>query len=442
MTNTLIAQLHLVPPFPSPSKQSSISQPQIKIPNNPNPKPKPIVFSKFLSLALTLTLNSPLPSLAIPSLTSQSSPQAPLTTTPFTQSKFLQLGLEDGKIRPCPSTNPGCVSTNAKSSSFAFPWVVPETSKENAELQEAILKTQKNAKIEVVEDTPNGKYIQAEVDGGFGPDVMEFLVKGDVVTYRSMAMKVTYIYPFTTAIGDSKGQLERLKKIVDQLGCNFLSNATPVVDSESGGRHEPTPAATAANATLLTPKEFMVLSKLVTRGITVFLEDDPLKISEIKADFNGTRIYNVKYQIAAKKAYNLLKHARKNPACSPTINLLNQSSCKLALRNLPEDVYKLKWDVVVVDGPIGDTPEAPGRMPTIYTAGMLARTDGIGKKTTTDVVVHDVHRTIEKWFSWEFFCEQNLVSARGKLWVFRIPVHQSNSTSFCSSETVVNGGSI
>ncbi|MBA0685519.1 hypothetical protein Goari_013175 [Gossypium aridum] len=247
---------------------------------------------------------------------------------------------------------------------------------------------------------------------------------------------------------------------------NFLSNATPAVDSESGGRHEPTPAATAANATLLTAKEFMVLSKLVTRkapcnllvfglqsqyynlssinagGITVFLEDDPLKISDIKADFNGTRIYNVKYQIAAKKAYNLLKHARKNPACSPTINLLNQSSCKLALRNLPEDVYKLKWDVVVVDGPIGDMPEAPGRMPTIYTAGMLARTEGIGKKTTTDVVVHDVHRTIEKWFSWEFFCEQNLVSARGKLWVFRIPVHQSNSTSFCSSETVVNGGSI
>ncbi|OMO71652.1 thylakoid lumenal 17.9 kDa protein, chloroplastic [Corchorus olitorius] len=86
------------------------------------------------------------------------------------------------------------------------------------ELQEAILKTQKNAKIVVVEDTPTGKYLQAEVDGGFGRDVLEFLVKGDVVTYRSMAMKVTYIYPFTTAIGDSKGQEERLKKIIDQLG--------------------------------------------------------------------------------------------------------------------------------------------------------------------------------------------------------------------------------
>ncbi|XWS60259.1 hypothetical protein CRYUN_Cryun07bG0021000 [Craigia yunnanensis] len=150
MTITLIGQL--LPPLPSPSKQTTFSQ--LQIPKNPNPKP--ILFSNLLSLALTLTLNSPLPSLAIPSLNSQSSPQLPLTT-PFTESKFLQLGLEDGRIRPCPSTNPGCVSTNAKSSSFSFPWIIPENSTENAvqELQEAILKTQKNARIEVVEDTPS-----------------------------------------------------------------------------------------------------------------------------------------------------------------------------------------------------------------------------------------------------------------------------------------------
>jgi len=47
---------------------------------------------------------------------------------------------------------------------------------------------------------------------------MEFLVKGDVVTYRCMASKVTFVYPFTTAFGDSKGQQERMKKIVDELG--------------------------------------------------------------------------------------------------------------------------------------------------------------------------------------------------------------------------------
>lgn len=64
-----------------------------------------------------------------------------------------------------------------------------------------------------------GQYLQAEVDdGGYGRDVLEFLVKGDVVAYRSMATKVTYVYPFTTAFGDSKGQEERIKKIVDELG--------------------------------------------------------------------------------------------------------------------------------------------------------------------------------------------------------------------------------
>ncbi|KAK7857046.1 thylakoid lumenal 17.9 kda protein [Quercus suber] len=194
---------------------------QIPVTTSLNPNPKPILLSKLLSLALAATLSSPLPSLAIPSLNSQSFQLPPSPTTPFSESKTLETGLENGKIRPCPSTNPGCVSTNPKSSSFAFPWTIPENSSGNAiqKLQEAILKTQKNAKIQVVEDTPNGQYLQAEVDdGGFGRDVLEFLVKGDVVAYRSIATKVTYVYPFTTALGDSKGQEERMKKIIDQLG--------------------------------------------------------------------------------------------------------------------------------------------------------------------------------------------------------------------------------
>ncbi|KAK5805313.1 protein IRX15-LIKE-like [Gossypium arboreum] len=213
----------------------------------------------------------------------------------------------------------------------------------------------------------------------------------------------------------------------------------------------------AANATLLSPKEFMLLSDLVTRktpcnllvfgfqpqyidlssinagGITLFLEDNHYKISNFEASSNQTRIYKVKYGVPAKKAYKLLKHARGNPTCSPSINLLQQSTCKLALRDLPQQVYELKWDVIVVDGPIGDSPDAPGRMSTIYTASMLARATA---RNMTDVMVHDVHRTIEKWFSWEFLCEENLVSAKGKLWNFRISSDQSNSTRFCSSETV------
>lgn len=65
-----------------------------------------------------------------------------------------------------------------------------------------------------------GKYLRAEVDGGFGfgRDVMEFLVKGDVVGYRCVATKVNFVYPFTTALGDSKGQEERIKMIITRLG--------------------------------------------------------------------------------------------------------------------------------------------------------------------------------------------------------------------------------
>uniref|UniRef100_A0A7N2MM40 Thylakoid lumenal 17.9 kDa protein, chloroplastic n=1 Tax=Quercus lobata TaxID=97700 RepID=A0A7N2MM40_QUELO len=267
---------HLLPPLPSTSSKPSTPKTSLclQIPETTslNPNPKPILLSKLLSLALAATLSSPLPSLAIPSFNSQSFQLPPSPTTPFSESKTLETGLENGKIRPCPSTNPGCVSTNPKSSSFAFPWTIPENSSGNAiqmcldmnsgiplkpdmingcsqdfsityhlyigvtctsisraffnpnqkipvKLQEAILKTQKNAKIQVVEDTPNGQYLQAEVDdGGFGRDVLEFLVKGDVVAYRSIATKVTYVYPFTTALGDSKGQEERMKKIIDQLG--------------------------------------------------------------------------------------------------------------------------------------------------------------------------------------------------------------------------------
>ncbi|KAM6594676.1 hypothetical protein CsatA_002379 [Cannabis sativa] len=208
------------------SPQTSLSTHSIPVLNVFRPRPllqsgfdpKPILLPGFLSLALTVTLSSPFSALAIPSL---NSPSFPSPTTPFSQSKTLKVGIENGKIRPCPSINPGCISSNPKSSSFAFPWRIPENFSDNAiqKLQDSILETQGNAKILAVEDTPDGQYLLAEVDGGFNArDVMEFLVKGDVVAYRAMAKKVTYVYPFTTALGDSKGQEERVKKIIDQLG--------------------------------------------------------------------------------------------------------------------------------------------------------------------------------------------------------------------------------
>ncbi|KAF2302655.1 hypothetical protein P3X46_023520 [Hevea brasiliensis] len=234
-----------------------------------------------------------------------------------------------------------------------------------------------------------------------------------------------------------------------QHTCYSLSPKCTNVSSHVPGS-QTTQQKTYANSTTLMKKEFKLLSNLIRHkapcnllifglepqylklssinsgGITVLLEDNPDRISAIRAKSNSTQIYKVDYHIPAKKAYKLLKHARKSPACAPSAGRLQNSTCKLALTNLPQEVYKQKWDVVVVDGPSGHSPEAPGRMAAIYTAGIIARAGN-----TTDVVVHDVDRTIEKWFSWEFLCDENLVSSKGKLWNFRI-TGNSNSTRFCT----------
>ncbi|KAL6175048.1 hypothetical protein ACLB2K_051691 [Fragaria x ananassa] len=176
--------------------------------------------------------------------------------------------------------------------------------------------------------------------------------------------------------------------------------------------------------------QYLSLSSINAGGTTIFLEDDATKISAMTSDSNTTRIYKVDYKVPAKEAYNLLRHARETPVCTPSSKQLQVSECQLALKNLPQEVYELKWDVVVVDGPSGNKPKAPGRMAAIYTASMLARNGNI-----TDVLVHDVDRTIEKWFSWEFLCDENLVSSKGKVWNFRIRGH-TNSSKFCLAEAV------
>ncbi|KAG6466454.1 thylakoid lumenal 17.9 kDa protein, chloroplastic-like [Zingiber officinale] len=198
-----------IPPFPSCRPQS--------------PAPcfidvQGIILSSLAPLAIAVTLSSPLPSMGVPYPNPRAPPFPP--STPYAQSQKLQLGLQNGKIRPCPSTNPGCVSTNPNSSSFVFPWMLPEDYSANViqSLKDAILKTQRNVEFKVDEETPEGRYLLAEVDGGFGRDVMEFLIKTNIVAFRAMATKVTYIYPFTTAIGDSRGQIERINRIREELG--------------------------------------------------------------------------------------------------------------------------------------------------------------------------------------------------------------------------------
>lgn len=190
-----------------------------------------------------------------------------------------------------------------------------------------------------------------------------------------------------------------------------------------------------------------LISMLNVGGFTLFLEDNDDKIkTATMISMNNSQVHKVEYQTRAEDAYKLLKDARKHPQlCSPLASIrTNRSSrrrsgrCKLAntlLARLSHGVYETDWDVVVVDGPSGHQAESPGRMATIYAAAVLARklrTTSDEKKQAVDVAVHDVDRMIEKWFSWEFLCANNLVASKGRFWNFRIqPSKSNNATTFC-----------
>lgn len=165
-------------------------------------------------------------------------------------------------------------------------------------------------------------------------------------------------------------------------------------------------------------------------GVTIFLQEDQDNLHNdpnTSKSTSNTQAYRIIYNTVASDAYQLLKIAREHPHCTPNSYHPKQSKCNLALSNLPQQVHDTEWDVVIVDGPDGSTPDSPGRMAAIYTASVLARR---GQKT--HVFVHDVHRMIERWFSWEFLCEENLVASKGRFWQFQI-LGVANATKFCTA---------
>jgi glucuronoxylan 4-O-methyltransferase len=167
-------------------------------------------------------------------------------------------------------------------------------------------------------------------------------------------------------------------------------------------------------------------------GRTVFLEEDEDWIAKMREKHPELESHYVEYPADSMvtDAYDLLKYAVSEPECGPQAREeLEFSRCKLALRNLPAEIYSREWDAIMIDAPRGYFPEAPGRMHAIYTSALLAYTS----TTPTHVFVHDVNRTVEDTYSNAFLCRHNLVAAQGSLWHFTIPPKPTSPTTFCST---------
>ncbi|XP_020578549.1 protein IRREGULAR XYLEM 15-like [Phalaenopsis equestris] len=148
-------------------------------------------------------------------------------------------------------------------------------------------------------------------------------------------------------------------------------------------------------------------------GRTVFVDENQYYISHYEERHPGLEGYDVAYTTKVSELGELIAAVRKQIGgeCRPIQNLLF-SDCRLAINDLPNHLYDVGWDVILVDGPRGYSPASPGRMSAIFTAAVLARSGGAGP---TDVLVHDYEREVERVCSAEFLCGENLLGVAGQL---------------------------
>ncbi|KAG9445956.1 hypothetical protein H6P81_012084 [Aristolochia fimbriata] len=167
-------------------------------------------------------------------------------------------------------------------------------------------------------------------------------------------------------------------------------------------------------------------------GKTLFLEEDPKWVQSVLKTATMLNARTVQYRTHLSEADELLRSYKKEAAClPPRVRLQGNDRCRLALSNLPAEVYEREWDLIMVDAPRGYFAEAPGRMGAIFSAAVMARNRR--KEGVTHVFLHDVDRPVERKFAEEFLCAKYRVQAAGRLWHFEIPpaIDWKEGDGFC-----------
>lgn len=136
-----------------------------------------------------------------------------------------------------------------------------------------------------------------------------------------------------------------------------------------------------------------------TGGETDFVEHEPEWIRKTEEQVPDIRIHRVSYGTRRIGWWWRLLRPRKN-----------------FLDDLPGTVRARDWDVIFVDGPQGHRWKDPGRMKSIYTAGVLARRSG-----STDVLVHDCDRIVERVYTNLFLGSDRLVEQVDTLRHYHLP---------------------
>lgn len=179
--------------------------------------------------------------------------------------------------------------------------------------------------------------------------------------------------------------------------------------------------------------ETLLWQALNHNGRTVFIDENRYYAAYIEEKYPEVEAYDVQYTTKLSEMKDLVSAVKQQVRneCRPVQNLLF-SECKLGLNDLPNQLYEIDWDVILIDGPRGYWPEAPGRMSAIFTAGVLARSKK-GGNPKTHVIVHDFNQKVDRMVSDEFLCRENLVKSEDMLGHFVLEKMDANCYQFCHS---------